>query len=212
MLMRDKKWHRLLPRVCLALLLIATYGCSQTPARIEAPSISDHAGAAAVAEFDRDGDGAISGTELNAAPSVKAALRRIDINSDGKVTADEIDARIKAWRDTKIGLLRATVTVLKDGQPVSGAEVRLKPEAFLGTALQSATATTNESGMASLRVSDDPRGVGAQLGLYRIEVSKKSGDLETIPVSYNAETELGVEIALDNPTIEKEWTLKLRGN
>lgn len=125
------------------------------------------------------------------------------------MTAEEIDARIRAWRDTKIGLLQVLPTIYFDGKPLTSAEIRLVPEKFLGPELQPAVATTNELGEAALKSAGDLPNIGVQLGLYRIEVSKKEGDRESIPARYNAETELGVEISPENAIVERDWKLSL---
>lgn len=181
-------------------------GCSSEPARVVPPTIPADAGQAAVSKFDADGDQAIGGAELDQVPSLKSAMRRFDRNRDNKISPEEIQARIQSWQSSKVGLLQANVKVLLNGRPLSGAEVRLMPEAFLGTSIQPAKGITDNEGRAALRTSDGP---GVQLGLYRIEISKKSGSAESIPAKYNERTELGAEIAMDNPTIDDDWILKL---
>ncbi len=53
--------------------------------------------------FDKDGDGALSGKELDKCPGLKAALPRLGADKTGAVTAEMIDARIKAWRASVVG-------------------------------------------------------------------------------------------------------------
>jgi hypothetical protein len=184
-------------------------GCSGAPARAVPPEIPSDAGQAAIARFDKNGDQVIDGAELDQVPSIKSAIRRFDRNQDNKVAADEIDARIQKWRNTKIGLMQVSVKVFIDGQPLSDAQVRIVPEEFLGTAVQPASALTDNTGRAGLSISDNSNGAGVQLGLYRIEISKKSGDKEIIPEKYNKHTQLGCEIAMDNSLGDGDWVLKL---
>lgn len=199
---------------CATLLLVLVSiallaGCSGAPARVVPPTIPSDAAQAAVARFDKNGNQAIDGAELDQVPSIKSAIRRIDRNHDNQVNAAEIESRIQSWRDSKVGLMQASLTLTMDGQPLSGADVRLVPEEFLGSAVQPAAAQTDNSGRAALKISDEPTGAGVQLGLYRIEVSKKSGAKETIPEKYNQRTQLGCEIAMDNSLADGDWILRL---
>jgi hypothetical protein len=199
-------------RVQLTFALVSTAllaGCSGAPARVVPPAIPADAAQAAVAQFDKNGNQAIDGAELDQVPSIKSALRRIDRNQDNQVNAAEIAGRIQSWRDSKVGLMQVSLTLTMDGQPLSGAEVRIVPEEFLGSAVQPARALTDNSGRAALRISEEPTGAGVQLGLYRIEISKKSGAKETIPEKYNQRTQLGCEIAMDNSLADGDWILRL---
>jgi hypothetical protein len=184
-------------------------GCSNTPARVVPPTIPNDAGQAAVARFDKNGNQVIDGAELDQVPSIRSAIRRYDRNQDNNVSAEEIESRIQSWRDSKVGLMQTSLTLLLDGRPLSGAEVRMIPEEFLGGALQPASALTDSAGRAALKISDQPTGAGVQLGLYRIEVSKKSGAEETVPQKYNQRTQLGCEIAMDNSLADGDWIVKL---
>ena len=80
-------------------LLAATIvlaGCSQQPSRLVAPAVSSRAGADAIEKFDTDKSGSLESKELAASPALKAALARLDKDSDGKITAADIDARVEA--------------------------------------------------------------------------------------------------------------------
>ncbi len=182
--------------------LLAT-GCSYTQPRLAAPKIDSGAPEAAIAKYDANGDGAISGDELKKDPAIKTSLKRVDKNNDGKVTADEIADRIGVWRNSGLGLTRAVAYVRKNGLAVAGAEVTLVPEEYLGANMKPAHGTTDSNGACHLSASSDPREAGVQLGYYRVQVSKKNtAGKETIPARYNTETELGVEIAPDDPNLD----------
>jgi hypothetical protein len=71
------------------------------------------------------------------------------------------------------------------------------PEKFLGASLAIAQGVTNSRGMAPMKISDEPDGVGAHLGYYRVEISKIVDGKETIPPRYNSKSELGFELAVD---------------
>ncbi|MCC6493746.1 MAG: EF-hand domain-containing protein [Pirellulales bacterium] len=179
-------------------------GCSGRPGRLEPPGIPDDAGQQAVAKYDANGDGAIAGDELDKVPALKATLKRVDADGNGQVSAEEINARIEAWRKSRVALTRVAATVRLDGRPVSGAVVKLVPESFLGPSVKTAQGTTEADGSVHLEISSDPDERGVHLGYYRVEVAKTSPDgKEQIPARYNANTELGTEIARDDPNSDR---------
>ncbi len=159
------------------------------------PSIdAKAAGAAAIAEYDTNHDGAISGAELDKSPALKAALKHYDTAGDGKVTADTISSRIGEWQKSKAAVVNVGVVIRLDGQPLRGASVILEPEKFLGPSVREAKGTTNAQGVASMSIAGKH---GASFGLYRVLVSQTDGGKESIPARYNTNTELGLEVAPD---------------
>ena len=187
-----------------------TAGCSSGPSRVQPPSIdADAAGEQAVEMFDKDGDGAIAGAELDATPGIKAALEQIDANSDGKVTAEEVTARVEAWQAGGIGVMSVSCQFNLDGRPLAGAEVIFEPEPFLGDDIKAAVGETTGGGNAMPSVPKDQRATsdtppGFQLGLYRIRVSKKANGQQTLPASLNTETTVGAQISDDDPAIRSQ--------
>jgi hypothetical protein len=176
-------------------------GCSQGLPRLRPPSINASSAAAkAIAMYDTDKDGKLSGAELDKCPALKAALAQIDTTGQGAITAAQIAARIKQWQEKKIGRMRLDCIVSRNGKPLAGAEVKFVPEEFLGDDIKMASGKTNKNGRAWLSIPTtgprDPPGVA--FGFYRVEVTK-AGD--NIPAKYNAETTLGIEVALDSPAI-----------
>ena len=182
-------------------------GCSSGPGRVKPPSISASGAASEAMElYDKDGDGFLVGAELDAVPGIKAAMETIDGDKDGKVTADEIQARIEAWQATKIGVMSIKCIVTLDGRPIPGATVTFDPESFLGSDLKAAVAEVGQGGSAMITIPKDQRPnkdtpPGVQVGLYRIRVSKKAGGKETVPAKYNTETILGQEVSPDDPAV-----------
>ncbi len=181
--------------ICVAVVV----GCwSRLPPRVRAPRINAAAaGEAAIEQYDTDGDGAISGEELEKAPSLKRASRQIDRNDDGKINAKEIADRIREWQASRLGRRVLTCTVNKDGKPLEGATITFVPEEFLGDQVQTATGVTDESGMAAISVplsGNDPPGVAP--GLYLVRITG-----EDIPAKYNTETILGEEVAQDSEAL-----------
>jgi hypothetical protein len=191
----------LLPRHCyyvaapLALALLA--GCSKAPSRIDAAGISSgSAAAAAIAEYDSDGDGAISGAELDKAPALKAALKVLDTNNDQKITADEIAAEIDKWAAGRVAFLEADCTVTMDGRPLAGATVTLTPEKFLGETVHPATGTTDRSGRVRLSVAPEflpsPNLKGIQCGFYKVAITHPT---QKIQAQFNTATTLGCVVS-----------------
>ena len=168
-----------------------------TPISIPAPQIdADAAGAKAIAQYDVNRDGKISSDELYLCPGLNAAIEKLDPKSKCEITAEKITERIKTWQKSKNGRIALTCTVLHNGKPLAGAEVRFVPENFLGEAYQVAMGTTDKNGMAQISIPttgpDDPPGVPC--GFYNVEIAKPG---EYIPTKYNYNTILGQEIALD---------------
>ncbi len=165
-------------------------GCDSKPARVSQPSYSSAAGAAAIEAYDSNADGAISGNEFDRVGALRAAIASVDADGDGRITADEIDARINAWKESKVGQMAAIVEVKLDGKPLPNAEVVFDPEPFVGSNLPSGTGTTETDGMAGIaQKSGTP---GMPCGFYKIRVTSPD---RKIPAKYNSETTLGCEVA-----------------
>jgi hypothetical protein len=145
-------------------------------------------GAAALAEYDTNKDGALDAKELEKCPALREAFKQgLDKNKDGRVTADEIADRMRIFQEE--GWMGSVfVEVSLDGKPLAGATVTLTPEKFLGPSFQPVTKTTEPTGTTMLPL--------VPYGYYRVEVSKKGADgKEIIPARYNAQTTLGHEVA-----------------
>jgi hypothetical protein len=186
----------------LAMLTIA--GCRQGPAAIRPPDIDAYqAGELAMKEYDTDGNGAVDGDELERAPSLKAALATLDQDSDGRVTADEVAARVGAWQEFRKGLTSIMCRVLIDGRPLAGAQVTFEPESFLGDEMRTAVGETNRFGMVSPIIPKEERPTpdtppGLPFGLYKVRISKVVGGSEQIPARYNVETVLAQQVSFDD--------------
>jgi hypothetical protein len=159
---------------------------------------SSAAGTDAIATYDTNKDGKLSGEELDKCPAVKAAIAQIDPSGKGEITADMIDTRVKQWIDTKLARMTVSCTVTRNGAPLAGATVKFVPEKFLGDKVKEATGKTDKHGIAMMSIPTvgprDPPGVGP--GLYRIVITK---DGVKIPDKYSTEanTILGQEVAND---------------
>ena len=106
--------------------------------------------------YDTNGDGSISGKELDKCPGIKGAIEHYDIKHDGKITAAAIAVRIREWQETKLGTTATKVRVLLDGQPLEGATVTFEPEPFLGPHVATASGQTAKNGAALLTIATDP--------------------------------------------------------
>ena len=155
---------------CLALLLV--FGCSQWPQPRVYPDKPDpNAGQRAIELFDVDKHGYLTAKELEKLPGLKAAVRQVDRNNDGKIYAAEISARIKAWADSASRADGRSCIVKHNGWPLAGATVKLVPEPFLGGGLKTAEGTTNDYGLARMSVAGSgQRGISP--GFYRVEIIK----------------------------------------
>ena len=205
------------PRFDLLLLvgcaaLCAGCSCSRFPSAPDSPDVSaGRAGREAINQYDGNGDDALDAEEVKQSPALAIAFERIDSDRDGKLTDDEISARIKSWLKSGTTLMAGTTLVTLDGQVLEGATVTFEPEEFLGPAYQPCSGVSDQSGQAAIEgpLEDYP---GIYLGFYRIRVSKQVSGRETIPARYNSQTELGYEVADDLPDIHSliEFHLKSR--
>lgn len=192
----------------LSPLAVATISCSRGPAPFRQPYINaSSAGKSAMEQYDKNGDGVVSGAELDQAPALKAALKNLDTNGDGGVSADEVAARVNAWKDMKTSLASVQCRVMMDGEPLAGATVTFEPEPFLGEEIKHAIGTTNPYGVAGPSVPKDERPDpkapgGVYFGLYKVRISKLVNNKETIPARYNTQTILGQEVSYDDPGVK----------
>ncbi|MGI9456119.1 MAG: hypothetical protein ACR2NU_06120 [Aeoliella sp.] len=201
---------RLRPLVILGICCLLLPGCGSSPSRVGPPSLSpSRAGSAAMKEYDENGDGVVSGAELDKAPGLNAALGNLDTDGDGGVSAKEVSARVRSWIDSKIGVTNARCRISLNGKPLSGGQITFEPEAFLGDAVKVATDKIDSDGTASPSVAKEdrvhPMVPGLSVGLYKVRISRVVNGKETIPAKYNTETLLGQEVAADDPGMQAQW-------
>ncbi|MGO9108332.1 MAG: EF-hand domain-containing protein [Thermoguttaceae bacterium] len=179
-------------------VVLGVAGCWKSgPPRIS-PELPDFSAAKRAMEmYDTNHDGLLDEKELEKVPGLKVALERLDTDHDGKISEKELADRIKSWASSRAGRVPVRVRVLHNGQPLSGAQVVLVPEKFLGAAILSGSGSTSEHGTASISASSpaNPNVRGLSPGFYRVEITK---DGEDIPARYNTETILGAEASGDD--------------
>lgn len=193
----------------LSMLLATALGCDRGPAPVRPPRIdAKRASLEAMKRYDSDGDGFLSGSELDQASGVKAAMATVDTDQDGKVTAAEIEARIKSWQESRAGISSILCYVTLDGESLMDATVTFEPEPFLGSEIQTAVGITNSAGAVAPAIPlerrptpDTPEGL--QLGFYKIRISKLKNGKELLPGRYNTETILGQQVANDDSAIAR---------
>ncbi len=194
-------------RVFLLFIVCGSAGCWRSQPKNLEPAQLDPIAAAqsAMAEYDSDHDGKIRGSELSSCPGLKAATRKIDLDRDGVLSEDEIVARLQYFVDSQAALRNFPMLVTVNRQPVEGLSVTLQPETFLSPAIEPAVGTTNHLGMVYPMIEfDDPEIVkqgmaGVRPGMYRVEISKMDASgQESIPAKYNTDSNLGVEVGLDD--------------
>jgi hypothetical protein len=162
-------------------------------------------GQTAVRKLDINKDGKLSVYELSKCPGLKAALSRLNTDSLGYITADSISERIEHWQEFKYDVMKIVCIVTHNGKPLEDACVRFEPEDFLENMIDIASGTTNNKGIASITTkfpyTDEPLGV--LLGYYRVSITKHGLD---IPKKFNIDTVLGIEVAPD--AVDKEGFVK----
>jgi hypothetical protein len=193
-------------------------GCSQRASRISPVDIdASSASSEAMELYDKNGDGALAGDELNAVPGIKKYLSKYDRDSDQRVTRDEIATRLGEWGSQKLALMGRSYIVTLDGRPLEGATVTLVPEAYMGDAVKPATGTTAFNGLTRMSHADEdlPKSAngrpipGVKGGTFKIQVTHSS---RKIPAKYNTATELGDEVAYDINVQDAPVTLALTSN
>lgn len=188
------KLTRLIP-LCLTVVVCSSCG----EKKVVAPTLDPvAAAAAAIAEYDKDGDGKIDATEAKI--SALDPKRGWDADGDGAIDADEIQARLERYQALRAGIQTISCTVKARGDYLPNAHVVFEPEAFLGEAVEMGEGTTDGYGQAIIEspaiAAKDPTLRGIRSGLYKVRITHP--DLE-IPKRYNENTTLFFELSpMDN--------------
>jgi hypothetical protein len=173
--------------------LIST-GCSSPGAAGIDPGA---AAARAIELYDANGDAALDADELKKAPALAVAIAAYDADGNGRLEANEIAQRLTRLYQSSLDMAEVTIQVTADGQPLSGAVVRLLPADFMGPGMISAEGITDETGVAKPTIAEEHvpaefRGTPlVQFGPYLVEVTHPERQL---PAKYNTASELGFEV------------------
>lgn len=149
----------------------------------------------AMAQYDANRDGKISGEELGG--PMQCLLETADQNADGVLQMQEIAQRLQFHKDSQLGLVSILGTVQLNRQPLSHATIVFEPEHWFEGRLSQATGRTASDGTFEMQTANGQL-PGVQPGFYRVRISKKDvqGN-ERLPAKYNVETELGIEIGIN---------------
>ena len=155
-------------------LVTLTGGCQCSRARrVHGPKINPHAAADAIAMFDKDGDGRAQRQRAGQVPWAEGRAAPARRRQDGAVTAEMIDARIKAWRASVVGRGVVRCFISRNGRPLPGPRVKFVPEKFLGDGIRTATAVTDARGLALVSAPPEKgERPGVPPGFYRVEIAK----------------------------------------
>lgn len=165
----------------LLLLAAATIGCGPSrPARIPAPPLDPVAVAAAAGDLDK-------------LPALAFGRVVLDTDNDKKVSQAELVKWLEEVRDSKVAITSVAFQVSHKGKPLSGAEIRLVPEACMGGGIKEASGKTDQSGMSMVTIpgSEYP---GINCGLYRVEITGTGADGKPLAAKYNSQSTLGVAV------------------
>lgn len=182
-------------RFVLSVLFFA--GCSGALPAVKPPSVDASAAAdGAIAEFDSNGDGAISKDE--ACTGMSNVWERYDQDEDGQATVDELKTRFQRWTGGDTGMMNLRAEVKYRGQLLDGATIVMTPYEFLGENVLPSDGKTDSYGYAFMAISKDllPKSQqgthGMQVGLYKVSITHPDRKL---PAKYNDQTELSVDLS-----------------
>jgi hypothetical protein len=168
-------------------MMAAAASCSRGPTTVTPPDIDPSAAAAAaVAQYDKNGDKALSAQEIE---SSALSLVKWDADKSGSISQDEIARRLQRYVDGGTGMHGLSCEVRRAGQPLADAQVTLEPEKFLGGAVSPAYGKTGSDGRAQLSVAEEfrlrPDVIAAEVGLYTVKITHPQVSIrEVSPPAY----------------------------
>ena len=188
---------------CGVILQVTLIGCYSHPTVVKAVDIDIPAVCTKLfGDHDADQDGVLTEEELASVPPLGSCVKRMDINKDGNISQEELQAHFVKVFNPKIGMIGATCRVTHKGSPLSGATVHFIPADYLqleSSTMPIASGTTSSQGIAQMEIHPDylppnmPKLRGmVRPGFYLVDVTKAGVN---IPACYNSETTLGVEVS-----------------
>lgn len=148
----------------------------------------------AIDEKDANHDQALSVDELGGWPGMKSAFKAIDRNGDSKIDREELERNIAEYAKGNIGPQSLTCFVNSSGRPASDAIVEFTPEPLFAEYCKPVHGTTGFDGSSALLPLEHGM-PGVMPGMYRVTISKKVGDRETVPKKSNTESESGFDVS-----------------
>jgi hypothetical protein len=145
-------------------------GCGPQFAAPPARQVPAAAASKALAAYDANGDASLDDRELGASPSLLAARVRLDANKDGKVSAEEIAARLEAYRGMS-DFIATVIRVTRSGKPVAGARVTLTADPFFGADDPVYSGVTDEHGSVLVALPGGGMQGLVPPGFYTVEVT-----------------------------------------
>lgn len=203
MLMRTRRNFLSCPVIAAGVLaagLASVVGCGGGPSRVAAPGWEPDAMSAEVMDmYDANSDGLLDEEEMAKAPGLAQGLERMDTSGDGKLSADELEARFQLYADMGTGMQSQSVQILLNNRPIRNAPIRFVPAPFLEGVIEGCEGVTDNVGVVTpLNKKENLRAM--QNGFYRIEIDTpmlKGSKAE------EAAKQLGIEIS---PVSEGENT------
>lgn len=186
--------NRVMALACLMCLI----GCGDAPLQQSAYS-PDRIASDALAKYDANKDGKIDAGELKSFPALAMSLTEIDTNGDKAIDAQELQARLKSYVDSKIALRDGVdLRIMRGSRGVPNVTVTLVPDECMGGVVKQATGISKDTGHIQFKTEgqDYP---GVQPGIYKVTLSlKDASGKEMLPARFNTATIYGVEVAPSN--------------
>ncbi|MDB5307820.1 MAG: hypothetical protein JWO38_2022 [Gemmataceae bacterium] len=184
----------------------APAGCRGPNGPVSTPSYdADGMARDAIRLYDRNGNGTIDGTELDACPGLKPVAAA---DKDKALTRDELAERFRSYEKAGVGASGVACKIRLNGKPLDGANVSFVPEEFMQGRVKGAKGVSTADGLVQLVGEGGAPGLAC--GVYKITVSHKTADgTEQIPPRYNAQTTLGWEVNND-PRANRQVELNLK--
>lgn len=180
-------------------------GCSSGPQTVKPPKINVSSAAQQALElYDTNHDGKLSQEELAKCPAVLLTLDGYDTNHDKFVDQQEIQDHLTFLLRNGTGATQLACNIMYQGKPLAGAKVVFEPEPYLGSDIQTAEGTTDNTGAAELGMPADKAPAALkkmkliQYGTYKVRITHPTIKL---PAKYNTDTTLGYETIPGQPTV-----------